>query len=766
MNHAQRIRRAALCVAACIMVFFSCMGPTASATESIATDKRSPDELVSVAWEGRYRVGNWTGVRISTSQRENRSERTFVETRDGDGIPVRFGGKDAFNATDDQWIYVVPGSEAAPLRVLQDGKVIASQRFPILGSPSKGPSMIPRDMPWIVVFGDSLEIETIGSNKILKRDSTVVVSTPSHPSMIPDSHLGYDAIDVVILNSAGIPLLQSLHPKQRDAIVQWVHLGGRLAVMLGADSKALVDAAPWIHRLLPFEVTETVRLNPSDFETFTTSQTPLSEFQGALMPRQPGIQRLVGRTTRRVTTPLVMEYRVGFGSVVATAADLHSEPFIDWPDRMTLLTAIVGSSMMPYDTNKQTKNRATAYDDLAGQVRASLDQFSSKNSLHFSIVALILMALIALIGPLDFLLVNRWFGKPLLGWFTFPLVAIGLSGVLIWQANQTRSPVASSPSIESVLTARSGTAALETNRIEVIDIDSMSGLGRGRSIDYSYTHNAKVLDLELLTSPSFDAIATESVHHACSFGFPGKSFGGIQIALEDGRLPAYDATSGHLLTQPTARANRLITGLPLAPRSSKGIQHTFQFKTTIGSDRHVERNPTSEYLKGEFVNPLPVDVLDGYVVYGNWTYLLPTRLPAGERVAEIDSLRQKNFRFYLSRRKTIESSSEGEAWKPEATDNWERLAQILMFHDAAGGNQYTRLRNQVLDQDDLSDSLVSDRCVLVGRLKSSFTSWAPSINQQDAGGKQDAESDRSLTTDSRTLSLIRVILPVVTTKFR
>ncbi len=49
------------------------------------------------------------------------------------------------------------------------------------------------------------------------------------------------------------------------------------------------------------------------------------------------------------------------------------------------------------------------------------------------------MALIAAIGPLDYLLLNRVFGRPLLGWLTFPIVAIGLSMVLVYQARPVTS---------------------------------------------------------------------------------------------------------------------------------------------------------------------------------------------------------------------------------------------------------------------------------------------------------------------------------------
>src|SRR6056297_1964763 len=77
--------------------------------------------------------------------------------------------------------------------------------------------------------------------------------------------------------------------------------------------------------------------------------------------------------------------------------------------------------------------RATAFDDLAGQIRASLDQFQIRRPFSFSLLSLTMMGLILLIGPIDYLLINRVFGKPLLGWLTLPIIAISFSILLTMQ---------------------------------------------------------------------------------------------------------------------------------------------------------------------------------------------------------------------------------------------------------------------------------------------------------------------------------------------
>lgn len=84
------------------------------------------------------------------------------------------------------------------------------------------------------------------------------------------------------------------------------------------------------------------------------------------------------------------------------------------------------------------------------------------------------------------------------------------------------------------------------------------------------------------------------------------------------------------------------------------------------------------------MNPLPVDLLDGMLIYRNWAYLLRTRFPAGGRIERIDSLRQKNFRWRLSRQTALESSRDTEEWDPSTVELPDRVAEMLMFHNAVG----------------------------------------------------------------------------------
>jgi hypothetical protein len=166
----------------------------------------------------------------------------------------------------------------------------------------------------------------------------------------------------------------------------------------------------------------------------------------------------------------------------------------------------------------------------------------------------------------------------------------------------------------------------------------------------------------------------------------------------------------------------------------------------------MQNRSGSELLYGELINPLPLDLLDGMLVFRNWAYRLPTRLPAGGRLASVDSLNQKPFRWQLTRQRALEdNATKLESWDPAARNSLDRVAEMLMFHDAVGGIRYTTLQHNPLSFLDLSHVLTDDRCVLMGRLAEPFTEIASTDRQQDGSASQ---------LNSNTLTYIRLVLPV------
>ena len=93
---------------------------------------------------------------------------------------------------------------------------------------------------------------------------------------------------------------------------------------MGSSTQSWLDDASWILRLLPVDVEElaVATIDPSALETYTSTRVPLEVFQGVRLPRDLGDTLVLGRTTRRISTPIAAVYGVGFGKMTVIAADL------------------------------------------------------------------------------------------------------------------------------------------------------------------------------------------------------------------------------------------------------------------------------------------------------------------------------------------------------------------------------------------------------------------------------------------------------------
>ncbi|MCS7465299.1 hypothetical protein NZK35_01265 [Stieleria sp. ICT_E10.1] len=772
-------------VAALVLLFSA---PVAVAEQEPAVAETTPAAVV-VGINGHYRVGRPTAIRLAESIRsametDGRSRSEFtLETLDGDGVRVRYGTYPTADSEPIELGYVVPGSEAAPLQIQRTTEagteVVVQTRFPAAGRPDRGPSMISAGMPWIVSVGDPLGVDQIGaSNVLLDKAARIAVTRIGSADRLPFQSLGYDGVDMVMVNATGVPVLEAMTGAQAEALVSWLRRGGRLFVTLGEATERTLQAAPWLRSLLPVEDVTLSRYDPAAFETFTSSQTPLDVFQGIKLPRREGRVLISGRTTRRVSAVLGADYVIGLGHLTVVTADLDAPRFAQWPERLDLVKQVVGELLEEQTGERDSRTGSTSFSDLAGQMRGVLDQFVIKPRFSFSVVSVVVMLLIALIGPLDYLLINRVWGKPLLGWVSFPLMAIALSVFLVIQAApktvadaaDTDSAGGDSTGTNSTAAASATSALWRANQFQVTDIDLVDGAGRGFAWCSLYSHDPARVDLRYRARETLAPLEPKSSGQpgwttARSFvfpmGYPGREFGGIQLAGENSVFEAYSVTPsriGQEVGQEVGRGVKTeLNGLTIAPRSSKSIAARYSF--TADTDRAVAviRRPGSELLRGTLVNPLPYDILDGVLIYGNWVYLLPTRVPAGSSVAELSELRQKNFRWRLTRQQSADKSTTVTTpWSPSDFSDAKRVAEMILFHRAAGGELYTGLGHHVLGDLDLSDLLVEDRCLLMGRTEQPLFELEVKETMDDSAG--------FIQPGGRVLSMVRVVVPVRSTR--
>lgn len=731
-----------------------CLGSLALSVRSHADPPpAAPQAAVApqVGIGGVYRPGHWTAVRLAAATglaeqvgQERQPDRppptdvgsgdrdglfqaiVQIETWDGDGVRTIYTQP---NSGVSRWAYASPGVAAAPLRLTTEGGQLVRSRW--------GDGAIEPQTPWVVVIGDPLAITTVGRNELLGRESSVAVSVAQSSTQLPDHAIGWDGVDLLVINRQGRGLIAELSERQIAAITDWLIGGGRILLSPGQAVDELLDVAPWLARLASIgpEV-GTVQIDAAGLETFTSSQTRLPVLRGMALDASSGRPLISGRNLQRQPIALAIERTVGLGRLTITSFPLDDPELAGWAQRLTLINRLLPGVLESDSDRRRDSRPATVapYNDLAGQIRSGLDRFQLNRQIPFSVISAVLLTLVALVGPLDYWLINRVLGKPLLGWVSFPLSVLAVGGILVLLARPGDAITAESP--------------LRENRIEIIDIAGSGdqAVARLTSIGHLYSGAASLADYSpTLTAAWSDLAAKTAASPTASsvltrpYGYASSTFGGILIAGEDPHLPAYQVNviDGGAAAPLTSRLN----AIPIAPAGAKGFVSSLSFPIQMAAHEGLAQRRGNELLTGQLTNPLPMDLLDGVLVYGNWAYLLPTRLGAGQTIASIESLRQKNFRWHLLRRVVTDNSMSSDLWDPEMTDDLPRLAEILMFEQAVGGRDYTGLSNRPWKSLDLSYLLSDKQAILYGRLE------APIL-------------DTGVTAQQPVASAVRIVLPV------
>ncbi|WP_153555896.1 hypothetical protein [Roseimaritima sediminicola] len=725
---------------------------------------------VEVAFDGQYRLGQWTALRV---ERSGYDGPLTLETIDGDGVRVRYVDDAATShqdnasaaagnqvdennqvdesndavparlAEDSAWRYVVCGAASAPLWVRDDrGRLLVKTRFP--------DQPIAIEQRRVLILGDPMGIDEIGKNELLGRDAKLATTVVEDVDTLPDHWLGYDSVDTLVVTATAWPLLEQMDERVRDAILTWVRRGGRVLVTIGQSGPEAYQHSRLIRELIPLQdVPLLQQMEPAPIEAFISAQQRLDVFPAAVLPLGGAQPMLIGRTVQRRSLAVAMRYQAGLGEVLAVAADLDRPPFAAWPSRTDLLLELM-PDLVPAAREPSSRGRRsdTHYNDLAGQLRATLDRFSAAGAVPFSVIAVGLLALFLVIGPLDYLLINRWLKRPLAGWVSFPLVILVCSVALIlWARRGQQSPA-------------------QTNRIEFVDINAVEGVGRGYRVDYLYTPRAERLDVGLEVEPGFAAALDGPFDNGpllAPFAYSGATFGGVQIAVEDQRLPAYQVRMRRSGDRLQSRA----VDVPIAAGGSKGFDMRWTFSFASSARQGLWRRRTE--LAGRLENPLPVDILDGMLLDRDKVYFLPSRFRAGATIARVEELRPRVLRWFLTGRKRTEDATVSERYDPADDTDLRRVSEMLGFYRIAGGESYTGLLNRPLGELDLSGIVTDRRALLIGRLEQPTTRLT--VRQHGGNVQSDGESDSSdsaggegdapVVQPQQEVSVVRILLPIL-----
>ena len=735
-------------------------------------------ERLTMGLGNLYKPGCWTPIRVELRGPANSTAPPVeleLELDDSDGVPVRyrlagerplaFGGDGLATTT----LYGRFGRMTGEVRVRlrAAGRLLAER----IERSSDLARCLPSHERLIVEWGRSWNA-TDAMRAVEKDSEPFSVARVEDSRELPDEWFGWEAVDTLLMSTSDATAVAQCPPESLAALDRWLRLGGHLIWCVGRRGESVFAADSPLAGWCPGRFVEIGSLRrASALESYAGASQRL-ELEGP--DRRAGslpmtmLADVLGRVEAFESAgsasdrPLIVRYPLGFGEATLVTIDMDEPPLSNWAGRGSVLARINqrGRERVMEAAKEQGTGQVThlGFDDLSGQLRGAMDQYAGATRVAFSWIAAILVLYIALIGPGDYFLL-RFLGRPHWTWFTLPIAIAAFVGLAYslsnsWQERRVR-----------------------INQVQVVDIDTESGLRRGadwfnihspRSGRYSFSLENRSADAadnatEVPSAPSAPlappALPASPAPGATPallawHGLPGKGLGGMEAtAIASGTADdAYE-----ILVAPAASGR--IDGLPIAVGGTRSLAARWwsewpekrSEKPPLQSSSRLFAVSLDEMLQGECVNPLDVALTEWFLVFNNRLYRGDRRLEPGETVSLADFSTTRYLDWHLTRRRVNSDNKDMTTPWDQADQDIARIAEMMMFHDAAGGRGYSRLKHRHQAFIDLSGHLRSGRAILLGRSDRPAAAWT--VNGQ--------AMDEQLETR---LTFYRVVFPVAIRK--
>ena len=680
-------------------------------------------DQVRVGLGGYYKVGYWTPVWITLTAAESGYEgRVRLETPDADGTGVQF-------ELPLEPVRLEAGQTATVLRYAKFGRLDGG--LTVIQQAGEGtetreriamrtlPTVLGSDTELLLTLGGEIGLTAVAERE--NTDRRLVSLEVSAATELPEDWYGYDGIELVAIPTAGDPLISKLTERQFAALRHWVQLGGRLLICVGEAGKriAVGDSDPSVvtssngsgsltrlQECIPGEFVEVVSMtNTSALENYARSVQRLelgdAESLKLCMISKPRGRVELSDQGVMGEQPMIVQTPFGLGQITYVSVDLDQAPLRDWPGRTRLLRNLLQREVATDATRAKRAPTGqvshVGYRDLSGQLRSALDQFSGVSFVAFSWVAGIIMIYILLIGPVDYFFLRNVLRRMEWTWITFPLIACGFALLALILNQQLKG------------------GRLLINQIDLVDADLSSGVVRGQTWAHLYSPQTAAYDIQFQPAwqlaPGATAASTAAGVGKSLLswqGLPGTGLGGMEAR-------ALSASFGqpYAVTQ-TANLGQM-DQLPIQVASTAPLSGLW-WSDSFTSDQHTLVRTGDGLLEGQLVNPFPVELTNCLVLYSIWAYRIDQTLGALQpgQVVRIDRERPLNLEWRLTRRRVLEKRNVTTPWDPNSLDV-PRLLEMMMFHQAAGGENYTLLAHRYEQTIDLSDHLRNGRAILLGQ---------------------------------------------------
>lgn len=685
----------------CLAIFYDCC---------LGFGGTSPEMLdVAIGLNGVWKVGQVTSVKVTIPKSiASRAKSLSVLTFDGDGVAVNY--ERSIEIDDDTplvafWTTVTIGRSDQRLRVqVVDslGAVLGEREL----SGSELGKALPPGQPWIVAIGNTLGVESASQENSVTGLPNFSTTLVSKAEQLPDNWRGFSGCDALIVACSNEPLIVDISGAQWQAISDWVSQGGSMVLSLG-DYAVRMPADHPIHRLLPGTYVDRLpNISTSPLEASTATNVQLAPIVAVRLKDVRGKVELSMVDNSGKRFPWWVRHSNGKGVIHYFGSDLDDRVFREWKDRRVVWERVLANlwSLPNSDPTNAENNVSGAsylgYDDLIGQLRATLDYFPTARIFSFGEITLYLVLILIVIGPFDYWVSVHWLRRPQFSWYLAGTM-VGLSSIaLVW--------------LEWVSTPKQ----LLLNSAQVVDFLPEQKRTMVSAWTHVYSSRARTFDVSL--KPENASQESDDVRLDWQ-GLPGKGLGGMEsnLLIEQG-MPAYsiDVTSSVSPKATAKRNNRQtsIRGVGIPSSGTKCLFSTWSETLNPNGESRLRELEGIDQIEGQLVNPISQDILQPLLMYHNWVYQLPSRIRSGEEISITYEMLPKDLMRRLNRRRMINSNDVITRWNPDDRESIDRLLEIMMFYKASGGMDYSRLQHRFQPRIDISNLLSIDHAVLFGQL--------------------------------------------------
>lgn len=558
-----------------------------------STDAQPRIKSIELGVDGVYRVGLPTLITAEVEQQDGQPLRLLAIAPDNDGLPVATTGALTQGESTETLVSVVTklGRAADPivLRLLDESDETLDQRRVRPGSVVDGAVVkkpLAAEERFVIVIGGAETGDANSAEPLEQKVARLADLTEA-----PSDWRAYQAADRVLLH-ADEAALGAGDEAPIAALEHWVRRGGRLILSCGETGPTLLDPAGPLANFAPGEPAGVVPLrSTAPLETFAGASRPLQTSEPLKACRLTDVrgQVLCYDGPSQEALPLVVRTRIGFGEVLLVAIDLSSAAISGWQDRAALYDRLMNPSAVDNvrsaDPAPNRRSKRTLSLELVRSLDNALPGVTTAPLL--AIVGLTTLYLLT-IGPLDWLIVTRWLGRPQLTWVTFPITVALFAAAVLIGASWLRG-------------LQCATASLE-----VRDVDSSTGSSRTLLLTQLYSPRPDRFDLTA-------SVAEDDADASCSW-----------FASVDGRLGGLSSGSG-LGAEGSAGGYATIEGkvegLPLAAGSTKSLV-TEVYAAGQPTMQATLEPSTGGLVAGSVTNETGDDLVDCQLWHNGWAWRL------------------------------------------------------------------------------------------------------------------------------------------------